>query len=396
MKKLILFITLLVLLINLVQALDCQYTKEIINSTESKFLPYDSNNHQLEEIKIEFSDIWNQPAKIINPNSKDITVVLKLNLNVKSKTWCNPPSQQMNYVRSKELTIPANSFIELPIEKPMANHYCDGFKWNEIIEIQYLNSEDIQVKLTTIENKVLVCDGKDDGALCNSPNECGGGFCIEDHCSNTETCFNNECHCNNNEIQCTNNKQCVQTKIIPLDVKPKCDLDEECISGYIDSETGLCAKSSAQITAEEEQRKKTNLILGIVFASLSLIGMFIYYSFKHKSKKLDIAKIEAEYKKRQYEIEQKNKEIEELKSKSHRTQEESKRLESLSNELNKQITDFEKTSKDFFLKKYAERYGHKIYLDTEKEYIRFKSNNEFWLFCNFRMTSNHKIAVFSA
>lgn len=377
MKQLFILGFMFLLFASSVVAVDCQYTKEVISSTDTKFMPYDDAGNQLDELLIEFSDRWNQPATIINPNSVDLEVVLKMNLNIRSKQWCNGYAHPLDFIRTNELKIPANSYIELPTEKPVTNHYCDEFKWTELVEVQYNETDQVEVKLTTIENKVLVCDGKDDGSSCNSPNECGGGFCVEGHCSNTEHCFNNDCQCAPDEIQCVNNKQCVEKGVVPLDVKPKCGMDQECLSGYLNSESGLCAKSPAQINTENEENRELYLFLGIGFTILCVIGIFTVLYYRHKSKKLDVAKIEAKYRKIQYEIERKNEEIEELKAKTHRTKEDSKRLKALSTELTEQMSQFEKTSKNFFLKKYGERYGSKIYLDTDSEYIRFKSNNEF-------------------
>ena len=82
MKKLFLLGILFMLFASSVFAIDCQYTKEVINSTETKFIPYDLDGNQLDEIQIEFNDLWNQPVKIINPNSVDLDIILKINLNI--------------------------------------------------------------------------------------------------------------------------------------------------------------------------------------------------------------------------------------------------------------------------------------------------------------------------
>ncbi|MBW6442228.1 HNH endonuclease [Patescibacteria group bacterium] len=52
-------------------------------------------------------------------------------------------------------------------------------------------------------------------------------------------------------------------------------------------------------------------------------------------------------------------------------------LESLSYELFKKRAYLKMISKDVFFEKYLERYGSKIYFDTESGYFRFRNNNEF-------------------
>ncbi len=54
-----------------------------------------------------------------------------------------------------------------------------------------------------------------------------------------------------------------------------------------------------------------------------------------------------------------------------------KKLRLNNEELQKKIKEYKKMSKEHYIKKYKDRYGKKIYLDTKKEYLRFKSDNEY-------------------
>lgn len=184
MKKIIISMFIFLIILNFVSALDCQYKEKVIDFTETKFLPFDKDGNQLKEVIIELNENWNQPAKIINPNSEKINLTLKININIKSVTWCNGYSHPLDFILTKEADIPSNSFIELPVEKPVKNFYCNDFRWTEPYEIQYNSNEAIEVILTEIEHKKEICkichNGKqclDDGVSCEVNNECGFGIC---------------------------------------------------------------------------------------------------------------------------------------------------------------------------------------------------------------------------
>ncbi|MFH0875415.1 MAG: hypothetical protein V1859_05740 [archaeon] len=338
-QNIILF--LLILLIPMVFSLDCQYTKDIVISTETKFLPFDNYGNELKEVTLEFSTIndgYGAPLKIINRNDVDILINLNININIKKAQWCTEYSPGLNSMRSFEILVPKASFIDLDVIKTTESKWCRDFRFTEQYDIQYKETDGVKVKPTDIKEYQTICDGgKNDGESCNSPNECGGGFCIEGYCSNSIICFNKDCKCTADEIQCDDNKRCVKNGVIQLDNKPKCNLPDECQTGYISNDTGLCAKSPAQLENEKrlqlaqlenEKREQTKfyLISGISIIFLLIIGFFIYLFYTNNSKKLDIQKIEAELKKNRYDIEQKNIEIDELKSKEHKTKEESNRL----------------------------------------------------------------------
>jgi len=257
----------------------------------------------------------------------------------------------------------------------------------------YYEIHNIEERQITSSEFVKVCEqclGQDclnDGVACSSPQQCGGGYCVEGHCSTSSVCFNNDCKCSADEIQCTDNTRCVKKTVVPLDVKPSCNLSEECVSGYIDSGTGLCAKSPAQLQEEEAQRLKKekeereDFIKSLLFSigSIALIFLIVSLIVKHqsnKSKQLDIELIEAEMRKINYELTQKSKELKGLKSKSWKTKKEKERIQKLNDDLiklNKQrkyeLRNLEKVSKERFKKEYEERFHRRIEYDKKGYFV---------------------------
>ena len=67
------------------------------------------------------------------------------------------------------------------------------------------------------------------------------------------------CKCNSNKIYCETSEKCVSKRDVPDDIRPSCGLYQECESEFIDSETGLCARSPSQIKEEEEERLENEL-----------------------------------------------------------------------------------------------------------------------------------------
>lgn len=289
MKKSFLFIILLIFLVPQIYA-ECEYTKEVVTSSEVKFLPFDYKGNQLKEVQITINSEWNQPAKIINLNDYDLKVKIKINLNIKQKDWCDSYTEKMNSILEKELIVPGNDYVELPVVKPTTNFYCNEFRWTAPYEIQYENTDFVTVKPTTVENKTTVCLGKNNGYACISSNECGSKFCIEGYCSNTNTCYNNDCKCPSNKIQCGDNGRCVLRNDIGTDSKPTCGLVQECKTGYIDQKTGNCAKSPTQI------RIDTGNFL-IVLISIIFVGLIGLYFLSIHKKKIEIDRLEKEIRK---------------------------------------------------------------------------------------------------
>ncbi len=380
MRKLIFVIFILLFLTTAVYAENqtCQYTKEVVDSVESKFLPFDLSGAPLKEIMFEFDSEWNQPAKVINPNDLNLSVSIKLNINAKNDPWCPPHRRSQDQIITKELIIPASDFIEIPVEDPFNTRYCKNFRWTGVHEVQYQNTGPVYAELVEIEHKKEVCAGADDGAACTKPSECGGGYCVKGYCSNSETCFNNDCKCSAHEIQCSDNTRCVMKSIISLDNRPKCAMSEECITGYINPNSGLCAKSPSQLNAEADQRqekeqarlddivdkeaeeRKFMIYAAALIISLIIGGGIASYLIRLWAMKKGLEKI-------RYELQTKEEHLAELREKSRKTENEKARIKKLTKEL-------EKKSKEYYFKLYSERYGNKIYLDKEG-YFRFENKN---------------------
>lgn len=378
-KKLILLLLGLFVFSNLVYSLDCQYTT---NESYSELVNFSTvNGVEYGKPFIEISNFQQHFWKGDRYMGNSVPSSFRINNNYKI-----PITVHINYIADGNLKSEVVTVKPLWYQIIKENYPItiiqDSIEF-KIIDPSYIKQGSKEVVLS--KEVCRLCEGNiciNDGEPCSSSNECGGGYCVRGICTNSDVCFNNDCKCSSDEIQCLDNKRCVKKGIIPMDVKPECNMTQECITGYIDSETSLCAKSPAQLNAEKEQRNKFRLFVGIAFSTLFVIGMFIVYKQKQKSTildhistELDIKKIKAEYKKIQWEIWEKNKDIEELKAKTHKTKEGASILITLKGELAEQIAKFEKISKNFYLKKYSERYGNKIYLDT-KGYIRFKNQKK--------------------
>ena len=330
-------------------AIDCQYTKEIVESIEIKFLPF-YEGEQLKELIIQLNENWNQPAKIINPNNIEIEILLKINANVRSKYACSSPP--LDFIITKNLTVPANDFIELPVENPLSYFFhCNEARWTEPYEIQYQDTEFVDVRLVEINHTKTVCDGKDDGVACNSPDECGGGHCIKGLCSNSDVCFNNDCKCKSDEIQCDDNKRCVKKAVVPEDVKPECNKSQECVTGYINLETGLCAKSPAQLQTEKNQTL-TGIVLCILLGGITILYLRNKLEKeRQKTIQKEIEKIELENKKiqtKEDELNELKNQMKEIEKQEEKEKKKIKELEELKEKRNQLIKDNEELYKKPF------------------------------------------------
>jgi hypothetical protein len=186
-----------------------------------------------------------------------------------------------------------------------------GFGQGSLSDLKFdiITPEDLVSKIENVkkENEVCkLCNSElclDDGESCSKSINCGGKYCIEGYCSNTEKCYDNDCKCSPDEIQCDDNKRCVKKGIIPLDVKPECGKPQECVWNYTNNE-GYCAKSPSQIQEEENQRlmeekareekKRKNIIysiIGLTIIILSGVGIILHMMrVKEKEKQNTIQK----------------------------------------------------------------------------------------------------------
>jgi hypothetical protein len=300
MKKLSLFLLLTTILLGSVYALDCQYTENVYeNHTQTIFY---EDGLELDYPLLEFTEFtYGSPGNPYWP-SGEVGYSFKVKNNHSSKRI------ELNVTFTKNGNLDSEHFTVDPL-----GYYIVGRGWNEVIDfntIQYrFITEDFTAELKEVEVLVgiicKVCNGQtclNDGSSCQLNIECGSSHCVRKYCSPTVTCYNDDCNCLSNEVQCSDNKTCVEKAVVPLDVKPECNKPQECVTGYIDEETGLCAKSPSQIEeekqvqeekekAEEEQRLKEEqaqkekervffVISIIVFTFILLSGLAIILYLK--------------------------------------------------------------------------------------------------------------------
>ncbi|MFC1648372.1 hypothetical protein ACFL1B_02825 [Nanoarchaeota archaeon] len=126
--------------------------------------------------------------------------------------------------------------------------------------------------------------------------------------------------CSSDEIFCDENKKCVSINEVPLDVKPECGLYQECVSQYINPETGLCSKSPAQLKEEEDQKTKEEVAaqqkeheqeakekkfwsyMIIAVISLLIFCFLVWVIYDIVRKKTEIKKMEAKMMRQKFEI----------------------------------------------------------------------------------------------
>src|SRR3989344_5422625 len=300
MKRTSILLIGLILAINLVSALDCQYTTKI--PYEEELLVFYENGVKLDYNLLE---------------AKDFTTGV---FNMPFGTWTHRPSfnihnnynKQVNvtvsYIylgkyNSVEISVDPQGYTQISYESNPTNV---GIVDPNLIlyEIHNPGLESKREKLTLYnitckecpENSGALC--LDDGVSCQKNSECGSSYCVRNICSLSDSCFNNDCKCSSDEVQCDDNKRCVKRSAVPIDVKPECNKPPECITGYINSETGLCGKSPAQIQEEENQKLSEELarkekerrfliyaILGLAFIIIFGVVVIWYLKNKHEEAK---------------------------------------------------------------------------------------------------------------
>lgn len=278
MKYLYLFF-LVLFLCSFAYSLDCQYTEQVVDKTEYKLVPIiDFTEKDIIPIDLKILEGIRAPAQIYNYNSVDLNVSFYLDYYC-GKIWVNKILTQRYFE-----VIPANSYIELPYPK-----YCDydSSKFTGIKNIEYLESEDVSIlnkEIITYKDICKLCLGKlclNDGAKCSNNLQCGGGYCIYGKCNTKNACYNNNCNCSEDEFQQGNNL-CVKRAVLEIGLKPQYDA-KECITQYVNPETGLCAKSLMQIK-EDRNNLLTKIIWYMSFIALFLFSIFILVKYKIKLK----------------------------------------------------------------------------------------------------------------
>jgi hypothetical protein len=255
LNKILIIILIAVLLSVSVFALDCQYTetKKYAEDTEAFY-----HNGVLIGENLNLSDS-------VSVKVDKYTIVATNNLDV-------PIDLEILYKRySYGFGVNEEKTITLHIAKNDFERYEDSFEKSSgcgsvmgcsvsLIKYKFAEPNIITSEFLSVPKEKIVCsecygyDCLNDGAVCSKSQECGGGYCVRGVCSNSESCFDNDCKCAPEEIQCKDGA-CVKKNIIPLDNAPKCDMAEECISNYVDIKSGLCAKSPSVIDKEKKEKK---------------------------------------------------------------------------------------------------------------------------------------------
>jgi hypothetical protein len=375
MKKVLLGFFILIL-ISSAYGLSCQYTEtEEYNETNQVFF------HNGQEIGKNLDmntsvtvEMGSNAIKITNQLSVPITLDISY---VKKSSWFGY-NDKLNEI----VTVNSNDYDAIVVLPDSCRNYPCGIEQikYEFISPNIIHSESItENKTREVCQQCLPNSGQDclnDGAYCSNSNRCGGGYCIENKCSTSLVCLDNNCQCSDDKIQCSDNTQCVKKKSVESGSEPICS-SQECETSYVDEDTGLCKKSPGQI-GEFILYVSISLAIIIVFG---VIGKW-YLKNKHEhekqatltaAKSLEAAKI----RRKKYELNQLQQDIEKIEKQKNRTKGKIDEIEKLKEDLEKKKTDLKKMSKDFYFKKYKERYGNKIYLDEKTEYIRFKRNNEY-------------------
>ena len=372
MKKLIILLMGLFLFSNLVYALDCQYKTNETHSELVNFSTVDGIEYGKPFIEIKYfqQSYWEGDRYMGRGMSGSFQIHNNYDL---------PITVSINYFAGVDGNNDKKS--EVITVTPLGS---DSITWDlpikvreDSIKFEILEPKNIKQGSEYVIISKEICkqcnnnECKNDGGSCSLSNECGGGYCVRGVCSDSDVCFNTDCNCTSDEIQCNDNKRCVEKYSVSIGVKPECNKPQECVTGYIEQKTELCAKSPTQIEEEAEKEKQRIqeeaekekwkvVVTGISVLLLLVIGWFIYSYYKKKLDierlkaetdkiKIEIEKINTEYKKRHDEIEQENKEIEEINLKSNKTKEEYNQLKNLQKKLqeklqeqSKQINEFEK------------------------------------------------------
>jgi hypothetical protein len=373
MKIIVLLIGIL-LAINIAYALDCQYTEPVY---EEKTVFYEDGN-KLDYPVIEIKDFQpgsSNPFRVYNNHdSKRFGVEVEFTQRDGGR---NTQTFELDRKESRPASI-QNQFDLVD---------------QNTITFRIVNDTSITFQKEPVEIGRICqsCNGNicsNDGIACQRAQECGGSYCVEGYCSNSEICFNNNCNCPQDKIQCNDNKRCVPTGVVPNDIKPECGKYQECVSRYINTSDGLCEKSPTERAAEEgarveaeekrlsdesaqkvrDNRKKWLMILGVAFLfSLGVvIAWYLIQRVKIRIIKAGIERTKAEIDRMRAETTQTKAEIEYIKNTGKNIQEKIENGKREMNILKRRIKEAEGKTKQ--LSMLEEQLRQKE--ETQKDRIR--------------------------
>ena len=207
--KLLIFLLFFLLLASISMAEDCDYY-DYENYTEEATRFYLGEELLEGTIEIEDTEISGETVRFKIYNPFDFDVNLTINYVLASHWFGNRP-------HSVSGTIPSKEYVTLK------GYYRDSHTSLTDVELQFASPPDFKKKIEKVNKQKPICK------------------------------------CNSRRIYCETSEKCVSKRDVPDDVRPSCGLREECESEFIDSETGLCAKSPSQIEEEEEERRENEL-----------------------------------------------------------------------------------------------------------------------------------------
>jgi len=338
----------LIFSLSFVLALDCQYSHDEKIFTDYNKVLVKSTGEYVDVPIIESTNFsvggsnYNSASfDLFNNYSFEVKLRLIFKYGTKQSIFCNGGWSLYDEV----LTL--KPFDTKTISYSSAANFCNVQFDSDSLKIIQMESDDISAPLKkTYESTIQVCDkcasNKDclnDGASCTLASECGGKYCVANHCSTNEFCFENNCQCNSNQIQCTDNKRCVDKNIVQVDIAPSCGLKEECVTGFI--KNGVCSE-----TDETLNNRFFDFIKQIgLFLVITIILVLVFLFIKGKNEKdILVAKerkinaeqklIEARVRERKFELETLGAQIEVLKQKRITKEKEIEKLNSLQNKFN--------------------------------------------------------------
>ena len=246
----------LFLIIPFSQGLECQYS-EIVSSERNVTAVYDIDTNQLIGTgdDIVFEGVDNPPNSlsfdIINPFNVDLDIVLSY-----TYVYREPYTVQETVLVEETVGLPALDSVE--ISQPLIGFPTDFRILPESIIFEFLDNNFVFVGFEFIEESEEVCldclgvQCLNDGEACLINEACGGGYCINETCSNAPVCFNNDCGCDPlTELQCPDNTTCVSKAILPVGATPVC-LIEECETGFVNLD-GVCSKRDGELCSANQE-----------------------------------------------------------------------------------------------------------------------------------------------
>ncbi len=259
--KLFLLLFVFISFINLVYALDCQYTQPNY-ATKEEIVFYENGkklDYQVIEIKDFSQGVYSQ-------------IYVLLNRPAQFTVYNHHPSKKLLieifFTKNGNLD---NATIEVdPLGyKSISRDYQDNIDFNTI-RFRILD-ESINVKNELIEYIVdttcKLCNSKiclDDGASCKSNNECGSGICnIADFCGKEKVVACEPY----GKLNC-NNQTCLMPSTKEVGDAYSCNW--ECKSDRY--EEGICLKSSMQLREEKDKRTRNIIIFGVIIFVVILIS----------------------------------------------------------------------------------------------------------------------------